>query len=257
MTSASIRSISGASTFMARPHQSTKVLSGMSAPMRAKISCWRYKGRWSSNLETRMWAKRPAPAMLPGIGRVGAATCTMRSQRRQDFLGRAIWTTFSCAAIRSSISLISSPTTRRSPPQSGQQLPGSSSCRSRGVLSETRGRRRDGRSAVSSAGSKLAASGTPSGTAVSLSTEAISRSSSASSSCSISRSIFSEDWPKTCFFSLAMRNRRVWINASWARNVAEIFAFSACKAATNAFRSAGSSGRVWAAFDMRPDTTRP
>lgn len=194
--------------------------------------------------------------MLPGIGRLGAATCTMRSQRRQDFLGRAIWTTFNCAAIKSSISLTSSPTTRRSPPQSGQQLPGSSSCRSRGVLPETRGRRRDGRSAASSAGSKPAASGVPSGTAVSLSAEAISRSSSASSSCSISRSIFSEDWPKTCFFSLAMRNRRVWINWSWARSVAEILAFSACNAAISAFKSTGSSGRVRAKFDMRPTTTR-
>lgn len=45
MTTASIRSISGWSTCMARPHQSTSVLSGMSAPMRAKISFRRYKGR--------------------------------------------------------------------------------------------------------------------------------------------------------------------------------------------------------------------
>ncbi len=47
--------------------------------------------------------------MLSGIGRLGAGICTMRSQRRQDFLGRAIWTTFNCAAIRSCISLTSSP----------------------------------------------------------------------------------------------------------------------------------------------------
>jgi hypothetical protein len=46
----------------------------------------------------------------------------------------------------------------------------------------------------------------------SLSAAAISRSSSANSSCSISRSIFSEDLPKTCFLSLAMRSRRAWIN---------------------------------------------
>ncbi len=77
------------------------------------------------------------------------------SQRRQDFLIRAIWITFICAAIMSSSSLISSPVapemrigshafgvTRKSPPQSGQQVPGSSSRRSRGVASETRGRRR-------------------------------------------------------------------------------------------------------------------
>ena len=68
MMSASIRSISGDKVFMERPPgalpvltsdgppdslslrepaftQPTSVLSGMSAPMRAKISCWRYKGR--------------------------------------------------------------------------------------------------------------------------------------------------------------------------------------------------------------------
>lgn len=67
----------------------------------------------------------------------------------------------------------------------------------------------------------------------------------------------SEDWPNTCFFSLAMRSRRVWINWSCARNVAEIFAFSACNEAISAFRSAGSSGRAWATFDMRPDTANP
>lgn len=78
---------------------------------------------------------------------------------------------------------------------------------------------------------------------------AINKSSSASSNCWISRSIFSEDLPKACFLSLAMRSRRSWINWSCARNVADIFAFSACKAAIIAFRKAGSSGRFWLAFD--------
>jgi hypothetical protein len=44
MTSASIFSISGLSVFIAPPHQSTIVVSGMSAPMRAKISFRRYNG---------------------------------------------------------------------------------------------------------------------------------------------------------------------------------------------------------------------
>jgi hypothetical protein len=47
--------------------------------------------------------------MLPGIGRLGAGSCTIFSQRRQDFLMRAIWTTFVCAAIMSRSSLTSSP----------------------------------------------------------------------------------------------------------------------------------------------------
>ena len=38
MTQASTRSITGNSSFMVRPHQSTIVVSGISAPMRAKIS---------------------------------------------------------------------------------------------------------------------------------------------------------------------------------------------------------------------------
>ena len=42
-----------------------------------------------------------------------------------------------------------------------------------------------------------------------------------------------------------MRSRSVWISWSWARSVADIFAFSACKAAIIAFRSAGSSGRIY------------
>ena len=105
--------------------------------------------------------------------------------------------TLSCAAIRSSISEQSSPITRSSPPQSGQQGPGSSSIRSRGVSGETRGRRRRGRPVASWATGAISGPTSPmpsSGTDVSRSALAISRSSSASSSCAISRSIFSDDW---------------------------------------------------------------
>ncbi|SLN77787.1 hypothetical protein ROG8370_03984 [Roseovarius gaetbuli] len=189
---------------MARPHQPTSVLSGMSAPMRSKISCWRYNGRWSSNFETSTWASRFGPAILPGIGRLGAGSCTIRSQRRQDFLIRAIWITFICAAIMSRSSLTSSPTTRRSPPQSGQQVPGSSSRRSRGVVSETRGRRR--KAGVSAASGDSSSCPSSMG-ASSFSATATNRSSSASSSCSISRSTFSEDLPKASFCNLAIRRR--------------------------------------------------
>ena len=92
----------------------------------------------------------------------------------------------------------------QSPPQSGQQAPGSSSRRARGVASETRGlRRKAGASAASADGS----SGPSSMSASSFSATATSRSSSASSSCSISRSIFSEDLPKASFCSLAIRRR--------------------------------------------------
>jgi hypothetical protein len=62
-----------------------------------------------------------------------AATCTIFSQQRQDFLRRAVSTTFSLAAMKSRISVTSSPTRRRGPPHSGQCSPGSSTMRSRGV----------------------------------------------------------------------------------------------------------------------------
>lgn len=202
-----------------------------------------------------MYARRPAPAMLPGIGRLGAATCTIFSQQRQDFFSRATSMTFICAAIMSRISLASSPTSRNSPPHSGQQEPGSSSRRSRTALSDTRGRRRMIFSDAFARGTTDAASSASSTGAVLPSEAAINRSSSASSNCSISRSIFSEDLPKTCFFSLAMRSRSVWINWSCACNVADIFAFSACKAAIIALRKAGSSGRFVVAFDMILTTT--
>ena len=42
---ASIRSINGDKVFMARPHQPNSVLSGMSAPLGAKISGRGHKGR--------------------------------------------------------------------------------------------------------------------------------------------------------------------------------------------------------------------
>ena len=89
-------------------------------------------------------------------------------------------------------SLTSSPTRRRSPPQSGQQVPGSSSRRSRIAFADTRGRRRKIPSPVLGAGwAGAAASASLTGVA-SVSAAAIIRSSSASSNCSISRSIFSD-----------------------------------------------------------------
>jgi hypothetical protein len=84
-----------------------------------------------------MKASRLGPARLPGIGRVGAGHCTIFSQHRQDFFGRATSISFSRAVIMSRIWLTSSPTRRRAPPQSGPLSPGSSSCRSRGVSGVT------------------------------------------------------------------------------------------------------------------------
>jgi hypothetical protein len=61
--------------------------------------------------------------------------------------------------------------------------------------------------------------------------------------------------PKACFLSLAIRRRSVWISWSWARIVAGILAFSACKATIIAFGRAASSARVAASFHMGPTAT--
>ena len=152
----------------------------------------------------------------------------------------------------SSMSLWSSLNSRSAPPQEGQDEPGSSTRRSRGVALDTRGRRRGLRSGVSScvsSSSGSTASGSVSSGALVLSAPAIRRSSSANCSCSISRSTFSEDLPKNRFCNFAMRRRSVWISWSWARIVADIDAFWARNASIIAFNSAGSSGRGAASFD--------
>ena len=51
----------------------------------------------------------PGPAMLPAMGRLGAGHCTIFSQHRQDFFSLATSMIFNWAAIRSRISLTSSP----------------------------------------------------------------------------------------------------------------------------------------------------
>lgn len=99
------------------------------------------------------------------------------------------------------------------PPQSGQQLPGSSSRRSRGVVADTRGRWRGLPASMSLVvTSRVASASSSAAGVVVFSALAMSRSSSASSSCSISRSIFSEDLPKACFLSYATA---IW---AWKRS---------------------------------------
>ena len=94
--------------------------------------------------------------MPRGIGRVGAAVCTIFSHRRQDFFSRAVSITFSRAETWSRISATSSPTRRRVPPQSGQRSPGLSTTRSRGVVAAIRGlpRRRGLALSVSTSGGR-------------------------------------------------------------------------------------------------------
>jgi|UPI000484B179 hypothetical protein len=204
-----------------------------------------------------MCASRPGPAMLRGIGREGAGVWVIFSHRRQDFFGRAVSITFSRALISSRISLMSSPTSRSSPPQSGQASPGSSTMRSRGVASETFGFRR------MEEGSATAGSAFGSSSGSRAAEAATSSASRASSSCSISRSIFSELAPNFWRWSLAIRIWSAWTRASCAFRTAvsrvvsaRMAAFSASSAAIIARNLAGSSGGREAASDMR-DLTIP
>lgn len=149
--------------------------------------------------------------MLRGIGRPGAGSGTIFSQRRQDFLIRAIPTIVSSAASLPGNPRTVSPMTRTAPPLSGQGSPGSRARRSRGVLAAMRGRRRGFLSpAPSSAGAAsagAASAGVSSGGVSSASARATCRSSSAGSGCPLSRPVFSGLFPKGCLFSLAIRAR--------------------------------------------------
>ena len=53
------------------PTQSAKVDRLSSSSDRARISAWRYSGRWSAYLDTSTCASRPAPARPRRIGRLG------------------------------------------------------------------------------------------------------------------------------------------------------------------------------------------
>ncbi len=192
--------------------------------------------------------------MLPGIGRLGAGSCTIFSQRRQDFLSRAICRTVSYATTRSRISLMSSPTSRRSPPairaaaarvnlapRAGwprRHVDGGAACarpfrrRSHWTPCRSRSRRRGG--GIFRGGDQQILEGQFQ--LFDLALDLLRR------------------LAEGLLLELAMRSRSVWIK-SCARIVADIFAFSACKAATIAFRTAGSSGRNAASFDMPSSTT--
>src|SRR6266581_5672247 len=61
-TSAARASTSGFSTAAVAPTQPDRVEVSRFTPSRAKISAWRYSGRWSSYFDTTIWASSPAPA---------------------------------------------------------------------------------------------------------------------------------------------------------------------------------------------------
>ena len=152
----------------------------VSTPSRAKAALWRFSGRWSPNLPTRIMASRLGPAKPRGIGCDGAGGSVTPSQSRQANFSRTRSMIFQRRGSHSSVLDTTSPSLRsRAPPHLPQTHGAGSTMRSTGRLSGSlrgpRGARRLG---------ALAVSGAAISALVSSSACVSSRSSIASSSCS-------------------------------------------------------------------------
>src|SRR5688572_28761207 len=153
-----------------------------------------------------MCASNPGPANPRSIGRDGACSCTITSQRVHACLGRTIRMTLKCAGTYSSISATSSPNPLSVPPQSGQIVSfGSCVWVSRGKCAGRGFRFDDRRSLCGSAASDW----------VSRSACAVSKSSSRNSNCSICWPSFSELRPNCIRLSFAISSFRFSISLLW------------------------------------------
>jgi hypothetical protein len=162
-----------------------------STPSRAKAALWRFSGRWSPNLPTRIMASGLGPAKPRGIGCDGAGGSVTLSQSRQANFSRTRSMIFQRRGSHSSVLDTTSPSLRsRAPPHRAQTHGAGSTTRSTGRLSGSlRGPRGAGRRGA------LAGSGAAISALVSSSACVSSRSSIASSSCSTRSLPRSDDWP--------------------------------------------------------------
>ncbi len=67
-----------------------------------------------------MCASKPGPARPRAIGCDGAGGWVIASQDRHENFSRTCWITFHCRGITSNVSVTSSPSLCRTPPQHGQ-----------------------------------------------------------------------------------------------------------------------------------------
>src|SRR5436853_2819658 len=109
----------------------------------------RFSGRWARYLANRTWASSCGPARPRAIGWEGAGAWVMASHLRQENFSRTCWITFHCAGTCSSVSVMSSPSLRRIPPQPAQAVGAGWITRSRGRCPGS-GRRAGFRGCVSS-----------------------------------------------------------------------------------------------------------
>ncbi len=66
----------GSSSTAASPTQSPKVWRERSTPCRAKMSTWRFSGKWSAYLAVTTWASSPGPGRPLSIGYAGITLVT-------------------------------------------------------------------------------------------------------------------------------------------------------------------------------------
>jgi hypothetical protein len=107
-----------------------------SIPSRAKAALWRFSGRWSANLPTRIMASRLGPAKPRGIGCDGAGGSVIASQSRQANFSRTRSMIFHRRGSHSSVLETTSPSLRsRDPPHLPHAQGAGSTMRSIGRLS--------------------------------------------------------------------------------------------------------------------------
>ena len=105
----------------------------ISTPSRANAALWRFSGRWSPNLPTRIMASRLGPAKPRGIGCDGAGGSVTPSQSRQANFSRTRSMTFQRRGSHSSVLDTTSPSLRsRAPPHLPQTHGAGSTMRSTG-----------------------------------------------------------------------------------------------------------------------------
>ena len=101
------------------PIQSASVDTSISTPSRANARLWRCSGRCRQNLPKAISASSTGPAWPRAIGCEGARGCVIASHDRHENFSRTCWMTYQLAGIRSSDSVMSSPSLCSRPPQHG------------------------------------------------------------------------------------------------------------------------------------------
>ena len=196
-----------------------------------KAALWRFSGRWSPNLPTRIMASRLGPAKPRGIGCDGAGGSVIASQSRQANFSRTRSMIFQRRGSHSSVLETTSPSLRsRAPPHLPQAQGRARRCARPADCPEACAGRAARRRRCA-----LAVSGAAISAFVSSSACVSSRSSIASSSCSTRSLPRSDDWPKRSWRALA--------NSSFSRSISRARTCFVCASLSAARWPASRAGR--------------